>query len=478
MNERSARILNTPRRFRLPARSNTPAWLRLTTAVVLLLTLIAGAVLASASTAVDNSLRVIGHQTAPNVTATEDLALALSDMDAQVANILLAGSDSSLASTRSLAEQTYADRRDQASGDLEQATEVAGSSDNAQMAIREIVNEMGQYEALAEQTILTNDSEHNPAGKPSKDVLDTYHQANAMMVSLHYLTTRLTKSNGTVLTKSYQDTHGTAVATEAGIGLLGAFLVVALLALQYWLRKTVRRRINVGLAAATVVAAVLTIGGMTVMGTESHQLTVAKKDAFDSLIALRQARSESYDANADESRWLLDASQRDRLEQAFLGKSQDVARFDSATIDNYDFLLDRAMQAHQQDAHPVSFGGYLGSELKNITFPREQIAADQTLEAYQQYQLDDRTIRDKATTDLHDAIAFDTNPTTGSNFDFALFDNKLEVVIDINQNAFDHAIATGEDALSGWTGTIPYGAAALIIVLVLAGIWPRMNEYR
>lgn len=47
----------------------------------------------------------------------------------------------------------------------------------------------------------------------------------------------------------------------------------------------------------------------------------------------------------------------------------------------------------------------------------------------------------------------------------------------INQDAFDHAIKAGQDELSGWT-LIPLGALFAVLLLALAGIRPRLAEYR
>ncbi|MEV0293371.1 hypothetical protein [Nocardia sp. NPDC050710] len=51
-------------------------------------------------------------------------------------------------------------------------------------------------------------------------------------------------------------------------------------------------------------------------------------------------------------------------------------------------------------------------------------------------------------------------------------------LIDINQRAFDSAVADGSGALRGWTGWLPYGGATAIALLVLIGIRPRLAEYR
>jgi hypothetical protein len=55
-----------------------------------------------------------------------------------------------------------------------------------------------------------------------------------------------------------------------------------------------------------VLAVGLAVAGAVQLGTQAGNLKVAKQDAFDSILALTQARAVSYDANADETRFLVD----------------------------------------------------------------------------------------------------------------------------------------------------------------------------
>jgi hypothetical protein len=128
----------------------------------------------------------------------------------------------------------------------------------------------------------------------------------------------------------------------------------------------------------------------------------------------------------------------------------------------------------------VRFGGYLGAEFRNITFPGERAAAQRTLLAYQLYERYDRHIRAlKAEGDLRGAIAFDTSYAPGnSNWAFERYDSALVSVINLNQDAFNQAIAAGQQGVRGWTWLIPGVAAVLIIGAVLLGVGPRLSEYR
>ena len=107
-------------------------------------------------------------------------------------------------------------------------------------------------------------------------------------------------------------------------------------------------------------------------------------------------------------------------------------------------------------------------------------AAEKTLAAYQVYERDDRHIRAlNASGNLRGAIAFDTSFAPGnSNWAFTQYDRALESVITINENAFNAAIAAGQQGVRGWTGLIPAIAVLLILALMLVGVRPRLAEYR
>ncbi len=123
-----------------------------------------------------------------------------------------------------------------------------------------------------------------------------------------------------------------------------------------------------------------------------------------------QARAVSYDANADESRFLVDPGRAAFYQRSFLTKSDELADLPGVGIFQYDDALAKAMVGYRADHGDVRFGGYLGAEFRNITFPGERAAAEKTLAAYQVYERDDRHIRAlNASGNLRGAIAFDTS---------------------------------------------------------------------
>lgn len=465
---------------RLPLASDRPRLIQLIAGVVIVATIVLAVVLAGMARAVHNGVEVIGYRTAPAIASTEDLSFALSDMDAQLANIVLAGGDSTLAQNKSDAATVFGRRRQQADADLLLAATVVGSGDAAQQPLRAIADNLGSYETLADDIILLDAQQGNPAGQPSAEILAKYRQATGLMAQTLWPAAQavVTADGGAkdVLEHSYSDTKGSTVSARWWLGGFGVGILAVLIGAQVWLRRTVRRRINVGLAAATVLVAVWMVLGFGAMGAASHQLSRAKQQAFDSIFALSDARALSIDARADESRALLDPGQSAGYLRGF---DSDIQRLSGGPASNPPVDIDAAAvdyRLHDQNGfHPDSD---TGRELDNVTFAGEGQAAFDAVATYQKYWDDTRELRGK--TD-GDAIAFDTDTSDAhdtENYDFSAYVDGLDTLIGINQNAFDQAIADGDSALDGWTGRWPYGAAVLVIVLVVAGVWPRLAEYR
>jgi hypothetical protein len=219
---------------------------------------------------------------------------------------------------------------------------------------------------------------------------------------------------------------------------LGVVLIAALLALQLYLAARFQRLVNPALAAATVIAIAFVAVTAVRFNAESGHLQVAKQDAFDSIQALSLARAVSYDANADESRYLVDPGRAAQYQQAFLSKSQQIANVGPVSISGYDAALAADIKAYQGDNSVVRFGGYLGA-----------------------------------------AVGYDTG-TAPSQSDgaFNQYDAALSSVIAVNSRAFAAAVADGEDGAAAWELGLPAVGLVLLAALTFAAVRPRLAEYR
>ncbi|HXA63233.1 MAG TPA: hypothetical protein VNW94_29150, partial [Streptosporangiaceae bacterium] len=110
-----------------------------------------GAVFAFTDSAVSDArggLKVIGHGAGPQAIATADLYYALSDMDVQIAGILLLGRERNLGIGRDQAMSRYEQDRDQADRAALQTAELAGADPADQRSVRFVLYSLGRYERL------------------------------------------------------------------------------------------------------------------------------------------------------------------------------------------------------------------------------------------------------------------------------------------------------------------------------------------
>ncbi|MFG2821491.1 hypothetical protein ACGFX4_18930 [Kitasatospora sp. NPDC048365] len=80
---------------------------------------------------------------------------------------------------------------------------------------------------------------------------------------------------------------------------------------------------------------------------------------------------------------------------------------------------------------------------------------------------------------MKDAVTFNTGNAPGqSNADFDRLARALDDVLTVNQQAFTRAVADGDADLGPAAAAAGAGAVAAALVLVLAGVRPRLREYR
>jgi hypothetical protein len=465
-------------------RWTTPSEIRTFTAIVGAVALVFAIVAGMSGVSVRTGFDDIGHTQEPQVVASNDLTYSLNDMDANLGNIVMVGDTSLTADVnRAAFTKLYETDRANADKDLEVAASRAGSTGQAAVQVQQALDALGAYEALAARVMLVDEQVGNrPAGSAVAAETTVFAQATDLMQkSVLPAAQGVTTTDSAGLESAYQSRHSAAGSALVWIGVIGLATVGTLLAFQALLVKRTRRLLNPSLVAATLVTVAVTVWAATAMNSGAGDLRSAKKDAYDSVAALSGAKATSTGANADETRVISDPARGQQYADAFLAKSQALVDLGpGTTLDNYDAKLKAAIDVYfgSGEAHTVSFGGDLGKELDNITFPGEREAAEAALKAYQAYELDDRVLRQKISTNVSEAIRFDTSPApTDSDGTFVAYTNALQTVTDINQKAFDERITSGLGALGSWPW-LPIGGAVAVFVLTFVGPRPRLNEYR
>jgi len=164
-------------------RLSTPARLRTQALAAVVLACCLAALTAVLFVQLQGDFSAIGQRDAQEADATTGLYFALNDMDAQVANVLLVGGDTTLAADRTQDMAIYASDRTAADADLQQAT--AGEADNAaaERQLGLVLDRIGQYETLAADALLTSQESHSAAGHAPAAAIAYYRQATSLMQS-------------------------------------------------------------------------------------------------------------------------------------------------------------------------------------------------------------------------------------------------------------------------------------------------------
>ncbi|XRQ03613.1 hypothetical protein ACN3XK_44440 [Actinomadura welshii] len=451
------------------------ARIRTLTAVALVLLV---ALLAIAWASIANAregIRVIGHDAGPQVVATGDLYFQLSDMDAQLANALLAGGAAG-GGDRDQALARYNDNRLKAGDALLKAARLADERTEENTA-RDVLDALGRYERLAGQALLLDRQSGRASGPPSEEVIGLYRQATDLMkLDLLPKAYNLTLDNGTLVRHTYEDERSAVLTGRTWILVTGAALLATLAGAQLYLARRFRRLLNVPLALATLAALVLVAAGTAMLSGQADHLRQAKEDGFDSILSLARARAISNSASADETRFLLDPDRADAYEQVYLSKSQTVLYLPAGNLTEYNEAVQKDLSFEPGRAH---FLGFLGTEANRPTDSAARQAQlvealNKALSDYQKVQANDRRMRDLVHSGKRTEAIAARGAATG---DFAEYDRSLQGLIGLHQKVFDEAVRDGDDGTAGWYAVLP-AAGAGIALLVLLGVRPRLAEYR
>ncbi|MFC3998184.1 hypothetical protein ACFOVU_19825 [Nocardiopsis sediminis] len=427
--------------------------------------------------------QVIGHGAGPKVAATADLYFALSDMDAQVANILLMGDEHTLGEGRDASVRRYELRRDEANSALLHAAQLAGGDPAEQRTVREVLNGMGDYEQLVAEARLLNDEAGSGPGQPTAGVVDTYRQATDLMrLELLPKAYNLTLESGATVRTTYEERRSDIRLGPLWVAISGTVAVGSLVALQLFLRARFRRRYNPALAAATV--GVLALVGLAtgMLQNQAEQLRTAKEDGLDSVIALSSAQAISTGMNADQSRWLLDPERADTYAQSFFEDAQTVLYVEGpgGVVPGDLLAYDSEVGALVADrsGYRGRILGFLGDELDNTRLDGQAEAQGEVLRAYDGFLRADREMRAIAGDGRRRAAVSAHMGGTGSVEDaFDRYEESLINLTSLHRATFDNAVNAGDRGRAGWDVLLPASTLAFA-VLILAGVRPRLAEYR
>ncbi|WP_395105221.1 hypothetical protein [Actinomadura sp. SCN-SB] len=431
-----------------------------------------------------DGVQTIGHDAGPQVVATGELFFALSDMDAQVADVLLIGRESDLGIGKDESLRLYDQRRREAGQALVDASQLAGQDADRQRTVRETMEALGRYERMVGRALVLSEQAAYAPGEPPSGVVAAYRQATDLMrMELLPRAYNLTLDSGATVRQGYEDRRQAVLSGRVWVLLAGALLAGVLLAAQISLARGFRRTVNPALALATLVTLLLAGAGVAVLTAQAGHIRTAKEDGFDSMLTLSRARAISHSAFADESRYLLDPQRADTYEQTYLDKALSVLYIDPGdrplNLETYYRLVGQKLASYEPGGDRVDFLGFFGDEARKAGTPQEGRPLGRTLRAYGQVLNNDRLMRERAGRgDRAGAIRLrmGRGPDGSINL-FEEYDRALVAQTGAHRAEFDRSIASADDGLRGWTA-LPPAAALVIAVLVLAGVRPRLAEFR
>ena len=409
-----------------------------------------------------DAMRVVGKSTVPSIIDAQAIKAALADMDANLANDLLLP-----AGTTSSASKLFDQRREDASTALIKAAENVTFGEKEEAPINRLQVESGTYEREAQQA---RDAEGDHQAE--KVIADYRNAALTMDQTLLPAADALDKANNDELERTYSNQKLHSFGSRTFLTLAGLFALAALVVTQMYLSQHMRRTLNPMLLLATLLTLWLTVYAFASMGREEQDLKLAREDAFTSVHALWQARALAFEANADESRYLLDPQQAAGYEHDFLRQTDKLAHIPLGTPPS------QIITAAASGRLMPGFKGYLADELENITFPGEREAAVATLAAFERYMTIDAEIRRlEQSGQRQKAIALCTGAKEGeSDWAFDQFNDALGRTLAINEKEFDQAVDEGLAAVAH-LDVMAAIAAVLIAILTFFGLKPRIREY-
>lgn len=418
----------------------------------------------------EHAVVTVGRDAAPSVIAAHQIKTGVERMDADLANELLypRGSEEG--------KQMFADFekwRAVVGKQMIAAAKNITYGEAEQIPIENIQYSLGVFEMYAQSArdarLLGRDAEVLRIYKRARATLEDTVLPNAEA---------LNKANSDKLESIYSQEISRSSLSCGFILAVGLLLIGLLLFTQGYLAKRFHRRLSVPLLVATLCTVIFVQHLYKELRTNAYDLKVAKEDAYNSIVALLEARSNAYAADAAQSRSLLDREKSTSHEKYFSDKVATVASF--LPGHNFAETIARARSQLNVEAQYKlpGFTGSLADELKNIRFEGEARSALEALEAFSNYCLANAAMQQLEQAGAHgDAVHIGLGYSPNqSKYWFANFDDALQQTLDINQEHFGRAVKSAFRDIAGLK-LLSQLLFLLVVVCIYFGLRDRMAEY-
>jgi hypothetical protein len=418
-----------------------------------------------------HALETVGSDAAPSVIAAHQIKIGVASMDGALADELL--SVPGQAQARELAEDFEKNR-------LNVCRELVAAAKNItyghaeQEPIENIQFALGSFDMQAQKA-----RDLHQTGTDG-DAVTTYRQALATLQE-KILTNAddLNKANADVLEETYGREKSASALSRGAVLVLGMVLVGVLLYIHIYLTVHFRRRLNMPLILTMLILTVFLRYLTSQLSFSAHGLIVAKEDAYNSVLALLDARASAYLADSAQSRCLLDKQDIARQQKLFQTNMDRIATIKEG--EDGRAILARAKEQLEAGQKPnlAGLSGALADELSNVRFEGERQAALDCLDTFLAYR-DVSAREQKLLTEgkqkeaLFIGLGYDPH---GSNIAFRLFDDALVRTLAINQEELKHSVESARHALDYlFTGSIVLSIA--MVIATYLGLRPRIQEYQ
>jgi hypothetical protein len=408
------------------------------------------------------AIKTVGKDAAPSILTAQQLQDSFADMDASLANELLLkpGENSQALVAFDKNRKKIADR-------------LVAAAKNITYPAEEVIIQNLQFNSSAYLLKLQEARDAHKRGD-TVSALNIYQSAASLMDrDIIPQAAELDRVNSQYLESTYDLQRFTNGGIALLITIVGIIQIAILVIIQIFLDRRMRRILNLPLIGATAIATIFL--GYTIssfVGATSN-LKIAKVDAFNSLHALRQMRSLSYRANADESRYLLDRANSPGHEKSFNNKIAKIITFPAGNIS-----IDSIIANTKSGKSIPEITGFFADEFNNITFEGERELAIDTFKAFNDYLAIDKQIRQLYTSGkVAEAIALCVGNEQGqSNWAFDRYKDLHTNLMELNKKEFDRNIEIGNNRLA-YFEIIATTALISIAILTLLGLRPRLMEY-
>ncbi|MBW8482217.1 hypothetical protein [Actinomadura parmotrematis] len=458
---------------------STPVLLRAAAALAVVAALLFGTAAATgaAGTSGDTGR---ARTLAARAAAVSDLRVRLAAMDGALATALLTGTDHRGDGPGPRA--AFATARAAAAADLQRLQGAASGERAVQRELDGLLDALLRYQDAAARTLLLDEQAAHAEGKAPPAVLAAYRgTVDLLNGTLMPATARLAGADALRLDDGTAAARTTAHRTVAFTVATGTGLVLALVLAQVALVRRQHRLANPPLIAATAVAVVLAVGAAASGAVAAHRLGEVRHERGHIARGLAAAREDAHAAEAAQARYLLDPQRRAESDAQYTAAWKRMLDSPVAGF-AYWQLVEDAGDPGVWDADPYgAFSGEAGDVMRALRSSPEQPRALALLRGMAGTARAERAARlladrGKEREAIEAQLRADDEAARRGQGAFP-YDKALTDLLAEHHARVDGGLRSAAGLADGWTPP-PLAGAVLVAALAVAGIRPRLAEYR